>query len=339
MDTMTRQRAAETNFGLVLVAHGLAHALAGTQVLASPRLQWVGWLAWCVAMTGFVAAGFGMLSVRPLTRHVGRITLLAVTASVILMLLYWRLLWSVPALVIDFAILAAIQRRPMHAAPAVGTQNRLLRTMSQVCAVLFLSWLLLVALSAPWRNRWGSTDAELLAQLPGDAVDAAHSTYSVQHAITIRAPAEAVWPWLAQLGTDRGGFYSHAWLERLFGISVTNAERIHPEWQDVRTGGFVLAAPAGYLGFDEPLGWRVQLADAPRALVLENWGTFAIVAQGDGTSRLIIRSRNAHAPTLAGIGLTWVGLMLFEPAHFIMQRSMMRGIKERAERTLMQESV
>ena len=47
------------------------------------------------------------------------------------------------------------------------------------------------------------------------------------HAITIRAPVEEVWPWLAQIGQDRGGFYSYEWLENLAGCEMRNADRVH----------------------------------------------------------------------------------------------------------------
>lgn len=50
------------------------------------------------------------------------------------------------------------------------------------------------------------------------------------HTIQVDAPAEGVWPWVAQIGADRGGFYSYQWLENLIGCQVRNAGTIHPEW-------------------------------------------------------------------------------------------------------------
>jgi hypothetical protein len=49
-------------------------------------------------------------------------------------------------------------------------------------------------------------------------------------AITIRAPASAVWRWVVQIGQDRAGFYSNTWLENLTGADIHNADAIHPEW-------------------------------------------------------------------------------------------------------------
>ena len=56
------------------------------------------------------------------------------------------------------------------------------------------------------------------------------------HCITIDAPPEQVWRWLIQTGQDRAGFYSYDWIERLFGYDMRNADRIHPEWQQLAVG-------------------------------------------------------------------------------------------------------
>src|SRR3712207_9310740 len=71
--------------------------------------------------------------------------------------------------------------------------------------------------------------------LPGDDVLGEYGA-PIQHAIAIDAPLEEVWPWLAQIGQDRGGFYSYDWLENLAGCDIHSADRIHPEWQSPRPG-------------------------------------------------------------------------------------------------------
>src|SRR5690349_6473826 len=55
--------------------------------------------------------------------------------------------------------------------------------------------------------RWGATDAEVTAPMPGDEL-VPEPSFSATRAITIDAPPEAVWPWLVQLGYGRAGFYS-----------------------------------------------------------------------------------------------------------------------------------
>ena len=79
----------------------------------------------------------------------------------------------------------------------------------------------------PWHRRWGATPEEVTRPLPGDGLVAEPVT-SATHAITIGAPAGAIWPWLVQLGQNRGGFYSYEWLENLAGCQMRNTDRNHP---------------------------------------------------------------------------------------------------------------
>lgn len=336
MDTERRNAIA----GTALVLHGLAHALPATNAgsAAATSLFQPPWALACVAMLGFVGAGFGLMGVAPFRRHVRPLALWAAVASLALLVLFWAHPVALVGALLDAGVIALVGR-PGGLLPSTTTSTRAasrvrraLRAAGHALALAAFAWLGVVSLARPWQARWGSTDAEMLAALPGDAPLDGTPTYWLQHAVTIRAPAEAVWPWLAQLGTDRGGFYSHEWLENLFGAPVRNAERVHPEWQDVRAGGFVQALPAGRFGLDHPVGWRVQRADAPRVLVLEDWGAFVLVAQDANTTRFIVRTRAAQAPGAAGLLTAWAGLFVFEPAHFVMQRAMLLGIKRRAER-------
>ncbi len=79
-------------------------------------------------------------------------------------------------------------------------------------------------------RRWGTRGDEAAAALPGEDLVPGPAVALTQ-AITIAAPPVAVWPWIAQLGADRGGFYSYAWIENLGGAQVVNADRIVPSWQ------------------------------------------------------------------------------------------------------------
>lgn len=129
---------------------------------------------------------------------------------------------------------------------------------------------------------------------------------------------------------DRAGFYSYDWLERLFGDDVRNADRIHPEWQTLREGDLVRAAQPGYFGglFGRDIGWRVARLEPGCVLVLDGWGAF-ILQPIDGGTRFTVRTPGAGEPNVL---LAPLGLLLFEPAHFIMERRMLLGVKERAER-------
>jgi hypothetical protein len=180
----------------------------------------------------------------------------------------------------------------------------------------------------PWYNRWGATAAEARRTLPGDElIPAPHRLSQRTKAVTIDAPAEAVWPWLAQMGQGRGGLYSYEWLENLIGMEMRNADRIVPEWQRLQVGDLVRMGPEG----KAPPPFVVAAIEPGRALVIGHrdptgaaWrDTYAFVLErlDARTTRLIHRNR-AQA--------VWVWDLL-EPGYFVMERRMLLGIKERAE--------
>jgi hypothetical protein len=170
----------------------------------------------------------------------------------------------------------------------------------------------------PLMLHWGATCEELRKPLPGDDLVPDPAIQSTR-AVTIEAPPEAVWPWLAQLGQDRAGFYSYEWLENLAGCEMHNADKIHPEWQEREPGDTVYLHPLS--------GLPVATFEPGRVVALENWGTFVLEPHGPGDSRLIARGR-----TPRGIGAL-ANALLMEIPHFVMERKMLLGIKERAERT------
>jgi hypothetical protein len=72
--------------------------------------------------------------------------------------------------------------------------------------------------------------------MPGDALIPDPTDLSMQ-AVTVNAPPEDIWPWLVQIGYQRGGLYSYDWLDRLFGyLDRPSATRILPEFQRLAVG-------------------------------------------------------------------------------------------------------
>jgi hypothetical protein len=169
-----------------------------------------------------------------------------------------------------------------------------------------------------WHLRWGAEPEDENRELPGDQL-LPKDGKRITRAVTIEAPVEEVWPWVAQLGQDRGGFYSYEWLENLAGCEMKNADRIHPEWQHRELGETVRLHPAG--------GLRVAVFEPGRALGLEGWGTFSLLPVNGGRTRLI--SRGAIQPGFASMAYG----VLLEIPHFLMERRMLFGIKHRAERS------
>jgi hypothetical protein len=183
----------------------------------------------------------------------------------------------------------------------------------------------------PWFLRWGATVAETRRRLPGDdLVPQANSTAT--RALTIDAPPERVWPWIVQIGQGRGGFYSYAWLENVAGCGIVNAEAIHPEWQYLKPGDPVWLHP-------KMPGIPAAIVENNHVLVLGGQGvpqhhiptvTWAFVvepAPADAT-RLLVRWRSHTRNTIFDL---LFNKYLLEPIHFIMERRMMLGIRERSE--------
>ena len=176
----------------------------------------------------------------------------------------------------------------------------------------------------PWHLRWGATDEELNAALIGDEL-VPQPKLKATHAITINAPAAEVWPWLVQMGQNRGGFYSYTCLENLVGCHMHNAEEIVAEWQNLRVGDKVWLHPKA-----PPV--EVAAIEPGRAIVLKPWGAFVLQPIDEKTTRMIIRSQGDYEPDLKNAVLNFLLWRVFyEPAHFIMERKMLLGIKARAE--------
>ncbi|MGZ4674827.1 MAG: hypothetical protein ACXV8K_19365, partial [Ilumatobacteraceae bacterium] len=111
-----------------------------------------------------------------------------------------------------------------------------------------------------WFMRWGADLAEVNEVLPGDEL-IGNPTMVTTRAITINARPEAIWPWLVQMGQDRGGLYSYDWLESLFGLHFHNADHIVADWQHLSVGDQIRAAPESA---GPEAGFTVVALDEPR---------------------------------------------------------------------------
>jgi hypothetical protein len=325
-------------FGSLLILHAAAHAGAGVWVTGVHPGRTVT-LLWFIATAGFLIAGIGLLGVERVDRHWRLIANIASIASMGLLALYAHPVLMVGA-AIDGAILIAsipfvrdslVRQIGVPAHPA----HRHLSTLGTGVAVCFIVYVAGMILLRPWHTRWGLSEVDVATVLPGDE-SATMARYRVDHGLTIHAPADSVWPWLAQIGQDRAGFYSYDWLERLAGDPIRNADRIVPGWQTIKQGDFVRAAPPDYLGgmFGPNLGWRVRQVVPGRLLVLDGWGSFVLQPLNDSTTRIVAHTRGEGTPSFLSVTLSPLNLLVFEPAHFVMERRMLKGIKERAERRL-----
>ena len=169
---------------------------------------------------------------------------------------------------------------------------------------------------------WGATDAEVDARLPGDEL-LEHADGVATRAITVDAAASAVWPWIAQMGPlPRGGAYTYDWIENLLGLDMHSADRVLPDYQHPQVG--------------ETLGYgknrmRFERVEPRRVLATRsedgNWVWSFVLEEQDGRTRLISRNR-FRLPSLTAR----IGMLPMEPASLVMERKMLQGIKQRAER-------
>ena len=168
---------------------------------------------------------------------------------------------------------------------------------------------------------WGATDAEAASRLPGDELLEDADGVSTR-AIEIRAPAAAVWPWLAQMGpSPRGGAYTYDWIENLLGLDMHSADRVLTEFQHPVVGDTI--------GFGAN---RMRLERVEQHHVLAwrsedgNWVWSFVLSETGGTTRLISRNR-FRLRTL----VSRIGMVPMEPGSLVMERKMLLGIRRRAE--------
>jgi hypothetical protein len=319
---------------VLVLLHGFAHANAAIWASQAAPL-WITTLFWSVAMLGYLGAGFGLLRVSLVRSHYRSLMTAATIASIALLTIIGGPIAFVGTLV-DLVFLTIVvhwTRTHVGRSTVDSTPRRFprLAAIGHVTGMLFLIYATVVTLFHPIYLHWGTTRGDRLMPMPGDGL-VPDARYRVDHGVTIRAPADSVWPWLVQIGQDRGGFYSYTWLENLVGADIHNADRIHNEWQRLKAGDLVRATPPDYLGgrLGEP-GWRVLDVVPGRAIVLENWGAFVLHPVDSMTTKFFVRTRGDGEPSLLSVLLGPVNLFVFEPAHFIMQRGMMLGIRDRAE--------
>ena len=315
--------------GVVMVAHGLAHASAGMWATDIGGRTLVT-LLWELSSVGFIAAGAGVLGVQPLWKRWRALVIIASASSLLLLGIFGHPLFVV-GIVAD-VILLAVAIFSWWAVPSIEPAPVIPKLLQRLM-LAFIVYVAVVIALRPWYSSWGTTRSEQQMVMIGDP-PLGQSHYRIDHAVTINAPVDSVWPWLVQIGQDKAGFYSYDRLERAFGADIHNADSIVPAWQQLKRGDMVRAAQPGFLGglFGENLGWRVRQIEPGRAMVLAKWGAFVLEPIDAHTTRLHIRTRGPGVPTLSGIALTPVSLLFFEPGHFIMERGMLLGLKRRAER-------
>jgi hypothetical protein len=173
----------------------------------------------------------------------------------------------------------------------------------------------------PKHINWGATAAEQQMKFPADDLISPNRFVSTR-AISIQAPKEKIWPWIAQTGQNRGGFNSYYWLENLFAAKMLNADSVVPDWQNPQPGDTV------YYGEGE--GYElISFVKSNHYYSLGGW-TFYLDSVDTNHTRLIVRYPSMEIKQSKMMKIYYYGL--FEPLHFIMESGMMMGIKQKGEK-------
>jgi hypothetical protein len=202
------------------------------------------------------------------------------------------------------------------------TQVKIMETILSLALVISLPLLVYVLFLRPRILAWGASDDEAKMPLIGDALA---PFISATRAISIDAPVAEVWKWVTQLGADRGGFFSYAFLEKVLGYEMREPELV-TEFQGMDVGRIIPAS------LDESksvikYSFPVLAVEPGKAFVLKEWGAFVLNEVGPTHTRLIVRTHGQECPNL----LRKVDRFVGEPLHYIMERRMLMGFKAQAE--------
>jgi len=200
-------------------------------------------------------------------------------------------------------------------------ETNILATIIAIAAAL-VAYILVIR---PWYLWWGATDAEIEHPMPGDD-EIENPTHVTTRAVTIRARASEIWPWLAQMGYKRGGLYSYDGIDRLLGVlDGPSADRILPEYQKLEAGDAIPmgSGPSWPVKAIEPNKSLLVVIEEPGMKYTWSWG---LHEAEEGHTRLVLRIR-----TQLTRRRLILALHIFDFIAFAMTRKHLLGIKERAE--------
>ncbi len=167
-------------------------------------------------------------------------------------------------------------------------------------------------------SKWGVTDEEANMQLPGDKLA---KGVSGTRGIIINAPVEEVWKWVIQLGADRKGFFSFEFLERWMGYEFVKDDGNFAEDMPV---GRVIPASIDESKSKITYNFKIVEVEKFKYIVLDPWGTFFFKKLDDSRTKLIVRTNAFSGNTI----FEKLNNFIMEGAHYIMERRMLKGLKE-----------
>jgi len=184
----------------------------------------------------------------------------------------------------------------------------------------------------PWHMRWGATREEVGRQMPGDAI-VPRARFNATRAVTIGAPPAEVWPWIAQLGYRRGGFYTY---DQIDNGGEPSADRIIDEYRHLKVDDEI---PMWHESHGLSIAYRVDSLKVPEWMLWvhrphedeapDSTWSWRLDALATGKTRLVTRMKQDYRWETPRLAL--FNLILMEFGDFAMERRMLNGIKVRAE--------
>ena len=192
-----------------------------------------------------------------------------------------------------------------------------------VLLILYFAWL------RDWQMTWGATDEEVSRYMAGDEL-LEDPGFNATRAVEIEAPPEQIWPWIVQMGYKRAGFYG---FDRLDNGGMPSAERILPEYQDLKVGDSLplceyKGRPVNALHVIEmernkSMAWVFVIG--PWQNTTWSWGLYPVDSEH---TRLVSRLRIEPDFSDLQHAIMWGMVDVME---IVMMRTTLLGIKRRAE--------
>jgi hypothetical protein len=181
---------------------------------------------------------------------------------------------------------------------------------------VYLLWL------KDWQMNWGANEQEVTRYMPGDEL-LIDPDFNSTRVVEIKAPPVKVWPWLVQMGINRGGFYTFDGLDN---AGKPSADRIIPEYQNLKVGDFII--PLLHVAEINPpnfMLWKFLHGAGGWSNATWSWGLYETE---DHHTRLVSRLRQKYDSK----SILESGMYLFqEITELFMMRTCLLGIKRRVE--------
>ena len=180
-----------------------------------------------------------------------------------------------------------------------------------------------------YQRTWGATEEEINHYMPGDEVFD-NPCFNTTRAVEIEAAPEEIWPWIAQMGWHRGGFYA---FDKLDNGGVPSADVIRPEFQNHSVGDTIplnewkgeLCGTLEILEITPKNSICWLFGNSPWEGATWSWRLYQV---DDGRTRLVTRLRNHSKKETMAEKIMWT---MADATEIFMMRTCLLGIKLRSE--------